>query len=217
VVSKSLQELDAAAQTAILKAAEAKDAADRSRAEAEARRQERLEAHDRKVLADWDRQPLERDVLLAKRRLAQAIEADPTWQAIIDVIAAQSRLYQLFHEASGLSATYDRGPFTQHPPRVDEPGFDALAQIAERIASERVADEMDARDQERQAAGEGPTTPQEKTMSVDDIQHAHFCQPQPGEKEIRTETYPLDTDNGTVVISRCMECAEMHVTRLGKL
>jgi len=216
-VSKSLQELDAAAQTAILKAAEAKDAADRTRAQAEAERQTRLEAHDRKVLADWDRTPLENAARAAKQRLAAAIQADPVWMALIDVIAAQSRAYQRYHQASGLSARYGRGPFTQHPPQVEEPTFQALAQIAERIASERVADEMDARDQERQAAGEGPTTPQEKTMSVDDIQHAHFCQPQPGEKEIRTETYPLDTDNGTVVISRCMECAEMHVTRLGKL
>ena len=78
------------------------------------------------------------------------------------MIAAQSRLYQRFHEASGLSATYGRGVFTQHAPRVDEPTFEALAQIAERIASERVADEMDTRDRERLAAGEGPTTPQEK-------------------------------------------------------
>ena len=153
-MSKSLQELDAAAQTAILKAAEAKDAADRTRAQAEAERQTRLEAHDRKVLADWDRQPLEKDVLSAKRRLSQAIEADPTWQALVDVIAAQSRLYQRFHEASGLSATYGRGVFTQHPPRVDEPSFDTLAQVAERIASQRVADEMDARDQARTAVGE---------------------------------------------------------------
>ncbi|MEJ7772916.1 MAG: hypothetical protein WKF51_13515 [Geodermatophilaceae bacterium] len=162
MVSKTLEELDAAAQSALLKAAEAKDAADRSRAEAEARRQERLEAFDRQRLAEWDRQPLEKAAREAKQRLTQAIEADPTWQALVGVIVAQSRLYQRFHEASGLSATYGRGPFTQHPPQVDEPIFETLAQVAERIASQRVADEMDARDRERQAAGEGPTTPEEK-------------------------------------------------------
>ncbi len=154
-MTKTLEELDAAAQAAIVKAAQAKDAADRSRAQAEAARQERIEAHDRKVLDEWDRQPLEKDVLSAKRRLAQAIEADPVWQAFVDVIAAQSRLYQRFHEASGLSAAYGRGSFTQHPPHIDQPSFDTLAQVAERIASERVAAEMDARDRERQAAGEG--------------------------------------------------------------
>lgn len=162
MVSKTLEELDQAAQTAILKAAEAKNAADRSRAEAEAQRQERLEAFDRQRLAEWDRQRLEKDVLSAKRRLAQAIEADPTWGAVIDLIAAQQRLYQLYHQASGDSARFGRGPFGQSPPVVQEPTFDALAQIAERIAAQRVADEMDARDRERAAAGEGPTTPEEK-------------------------------------------------------
>jgi len=54
-------------------------------------------------------------------------------------------------------------------------------------------------------------------MTVDDIKHAYWCQPQPGEKTIRTESYPQTTDSGTVVISRCMECAELHVTRLGQL
>ncbi len=55
-------------------------------------------------------------------------------------------------------------------------------------------------------------------MSIDDIQHAAFCQPQPGEKEIRTETYSQTNDAGiTFVISRCMECAEKHITRLGQL
>lgn len=54
-------------------------------------------------------------------------------------------------------------------------------------------------------------------MSTTDIQHAVFCQPQPGESEIRTETYPLTTDSGTAVIDRCLECGEQHLTRLGQL
>lgn len=157
MVSKSLEELDQAAQAAILKAAEAKNAADRSRAQAEARRQERLEAFDRQRLAEWDRQPLERAVTAARQRLAQAIEADPTWGAIVDVIAAQSRLYQRFHEASGLSATYGRGVFPNAPGVVQAISFDTLAQVADRVAAERVAGEMDARDRERLAAGESTT------------------------------------------------------------
>lgn len=161
-MNKTLEELDQAANDALVKAAQAKQAADRSRAESEARRQERLEAFDRQRLAEWDRLPLEKEVLSARRRLAQAVEADPVWQALVDLIAAQSRLYQRFHEASGLSARYGRGPFTQHPPIVEEPTFQALAQVAERIAGQRVAAEMDTRDRERQAAGEGPTTPEEK-------------------------------------------------------
>ncbi len=54
-------------------------------------------------------------------------------------------------------------------------------------------------------------------MSTADIQHAHFCQPQPGEKAVRTEAYPVTTDSGTVVIARCLECGEQHLTRLGQL
>ncbi len=54
-------------------------------------------------------------------------------------------------------------------------------------------------------------------MSTEDIQHAYFCQPQPGEREIRTETYTVSTDNGPVVISRCIECGEQRITRLGQL
>lgn len=55
-------------------------------------------------------------------------------------------------------------------------------------------------------------------MSVADIQHEYFCQPQPGEKEIRTETYSQTRDDGvTFVIDRCMECAAKHITRLGQL
>ncbi|MEJ7772915.1 MAG: hypothetical protein WKF51_13510 [Geodermatophilaceae bacterium] len=54
-------------------------------------------------------------------------------------------------------------------------------------------------------------------MSAADIQHAAFCMPQPGEKEKRTETFPLTTDRGTVVIDRCIECGEQHLTRLGQL
>ena len=54
-------------------------------------------------------------------------------------------------------------------------------------------------------------------MSVDDIQHASFCQSQPGERAVRTEAYPVTTDSGTVVIARCIECGEQHLTRLGRL
>ena len=54
-------------------------------------------------------------------------------------------------------------------------------------------------------------------MSTADIQHAAWCMAQPGEKAIRTETYPVTTDSGTVVSARCMECGEKHLSRLGQL
>lgn len=150
----SQEQLDAAAAQALQRAAEAKNNADRARAEAEQRRQERLDDYDRARLALYNGQQLERDVTEARLRLAAAVRADTFWQAVIDVLAAQHRRYQLWHEASGDSARFGRGPFQQSPPVVAELGFDQLAQIADQAAADVVADELAARDAAREAAAE---------------------------------------------------------------
>lgn len=149
----SQEQLDAAAARALQRAAEAKNN-DRARAEAEQRRQERLDDYDRARLALYNGQQLERDVTEARLRLAAAVRADTFWQAVIDVLAAQHRRYQLWHEASGDSARFGRGPFQQSPPVVAELGFDQLAQIADQAAADVVADELAARDAAREAAAE---------------------------------------------------------------
>lgn len=154
----TVEQLTAAAQDAMAKAAAARDAADQARAEAEGRRQARRADIDRRWLAEYDPQALHRAVTATRLQLVAAVRADPVWAAVIDLLAAKYRHYQWHHEAAavrdrlGLEPVADLGP---HPVRVI--GFDELALIADQTAAGTVADEMDALDARREAAGD--TTP----------------------------------------------------------
>jgi len=86
----TVEQLTAAAQDAMAKAAAARDAADQARAEAEGRRQARRADIDRRWLAEYDPQALHRAVTAARLQLVAAVRADPVWAAVIDLLAAST-------------------------------------------------------------------------------------------------------------------------------
>jgi len=145
---RTVAQLDAAAAEAAAAFAAARDAADKAHAEAEQRRQTRLDAYDRQQQADYDRRKLEQDVTDAENRLSAAIKADPVWAATIALGVAQRRLRHRWAEA---------GSVGQLPPSAEQIAFEFLARVADREANNQAEDELDARAQARAAAGEEPS------------------------------------------------------------
>ena len=147
MVSRSLDELTAAADQAAAKAAAARDAADRARAEEQARRWERIAAHDR-AQPVYDRERLREATAAAEDRLKAAIVADPVWAAVIEVGVCQRREIHLWRQSgSGPS------PLPSGANRIDPEYFAAVADLE---ANDQMEDELAERASAREAAGDGP-------------------------------------------------------------
>ena len=147
MVSRSLDELTAAADQAAAKAAAARDAADRARAEEQARRWERIAAHDR-AQPVYDRERLREATAAAEDRLKAAIVADPVWAAVIALGVAERREIHGWREAGSVGTS----PRPSGANRID-PEF--MATVADREANNQMQDELAERAAAREAAGDG--------------------------------------------------------------
>jgi len=148
-MNRTLEQLDAAAQQAAAKAAAARDAADRAHAEEQARRQERIDAHDQRQRDAYDAQQLRDETDAAQRRLTDAVRADPVWAAVIAVGVAQRREIRRWQETGGVGVS----PLPSGANRLD---VEHLAMLADRAANDQMEDELDERAAAREAAGDGP-------------------------------------------------------------
>ncbi len=153
---QSLDELEAEAQAAINKAAQARAAAEQVRQRAEQARAHAEREHDQQVLQEWrqDRQQLDADVEAARQRLTDAVLADPVWTAYADLALASHRRTTRSLEAGGTAARVSGGAGFQPTPGVYMPGFEDLATVVQRHAEERGQAEAAEREQRRVDAGQ---------------------------------------------------------------
>ncbi len=154
--NQSLDELEAEAQAAINKAAQARAAAEQVRQRAEQARARAEREHDEQVLQEWraDRAQLDADVEAARQRLTDAVLADPTWQAYADLALASHRRTTRSLEAGSTSARLSGGAGFQPIPGVFLPGFEDLVTVVRRHAEERGQAEAAEREQRRVDAGQ---------------------------------------------------------------
>ncbi len=152
----TLDELEAEAQAAINKAAQARAAAEQVRQRAEKARAQAHVEHDQRVLEQWreDRAQLDADVEAAREKLNDAVLADPVWKAFADLALASHRRTTRSLEAGATAARLSGGAGFQPIPGVFLPGFEDLVTVVRQHAEERGRAEAADREQRRVDAGQ---------------------------------------------------------------
>lgn len=132
----------------------AKAATEAERAAAEQRRAKAHEQFDRQTLAEYDPAPYDAEVEAARAALTEALLADPLHQAIIRVNVAEYLRTDAVVDRNAAAArlgTDMSSDFVRAPSLV---AADDLTRLIEREVGRRVADLLDAREQERVDVGE---------------------------------------------------------------
>jgi len=153
-MTKTLDQLEAAAQAAQQRHENAQQAAAEARQRADAERAERLNTYDRRVLDVYDDAALGQQVRDAQQALDQAVAVDPLGAAWVQLKLAQLRRAHMSTDAAGAAARLG-DPRTITTRAAGGALFEDLGSAVDRAAQSAHADELDARDDARTAAGEG--------------------------------------------------------------
>ncbi len=150
----SVDELEAQAQQAYMAAAQLREEVTAAREQAARERAARIEAHDRKQLEQYDADAFAADLEAAKRRLSEAILADPVWSAALDVYVTQLRWRHGWTEMQ--STAQQLGEQFRGGARPDEPKLyaEAFVEFVMREGLTRVYAENAEREAAREAAGD---------------------------------------------------------------
>lgn len=154
--TQNLDQLEQAAQEAISRAAEARAAAEQVRRRAEQARSAALAEHDEEVLRAYaeDRAQLDADLDAARRRLDEAVLADPVWCAYADYVLAGHRRTTRSLAAGQTAARLHGNAGFPPTPGVILPTWADVLQMVTRHAEEQGRAEAAAREQARIDAGQ---------------------------------------------------------------
>lgn len=152
MATKTLTALEAEAQEAATRLAEAQAAAQAAREKEQARQVERARQLNEKLCADYDDQAHFRAIRQARQAFDQAVADSPIGQAWIELQMVRARHAHAAAERNAAAARLGR-----HDDRVlDRPGSGAaiteLAEAVDRIANDRMAAELDSADAARDRA-----------------------------------------------------------------
>ena len=153
-MTKTLADLEAAAQAAQKRHESAQQAAAEARRREEDARAERLAAHDQHVLDNYSDEQLAEQVRDAQQELDQAVSKSTLGSAWLRLKVLQIRRAHASVEAAAAAARIGDGR-TILPRVAGGAAFEELGRAVDRVAERQVADELDARDDERTAAGDG--------------------------------------------------------------
>lgn len=143
------------AEEASRKAVEKHEHAEKLRQEIQRRRSEAADAWDAAFLESYDEAELEAEEERAKKRLREAIEADPVWRAYIDRRAARMLRYHMASRARTIAL----GQGNRRVPREVSGDMatmpEELHMLTEQIARDVAAETLRELDDERAADAAG--------------------------------------------------------------
>ncbi len=153
----TLDELEAEAQAAINKAAQARAAAEQVRQRAEQARARAEREHDQQVLEQWraDRAQLDADVETAREKFNAAVLDNPVFAALRDYLLAAHRRTTRSFEAGQITGRVHGPDASFGPiPSAPLPAWEELVRLVERAATAQGQGEAAAREQARVDAGQ---------------------------------------------------------------